>query len=269
MTSVSRRPDADWLAKVPEIGVLFWVLKVLSTGMGESASDYLARTNLVLGGIVGIGGISLALWLQLRRRDYHAPTYWFAVCMVAVSGTIAADVLHRFIGLPYWLTSAVYAFSVTALFMLWHRVEGTLSIHSITTPRREAFYWATVLATFALGTAVGDLTAVTLHLGFFASGVLFLIAIAVPLVAWRLGVSSVLTFWVAYVLTRPLGASFADWFGKPHSFGAGLGYGDGPVTALLIVAIAALVAYVAVTRNDIQPVPAAGQTNPDRAPQQA
>ena len=239
-------------AKVPEITVLFWVIKVLTTGMGEAASDGLGETSLVLGGIVGVGGFLLALWLQLRADRYHAPTYWFCVSMVAVFGTIAADVLHVATGLSYYVTSAFYAIVVATMFSWWHRSEGTLSIHHIDTRRRERFYWGTVLATFALGTAVGDLAGLTLHLGFLPAGLLFAAAICVPLAASRTGVNPTLCFWVAYVLTRPLGASFADWVGKEHSIGGGLGVGDLTVTGVLVVAIAALVTWAHRSGHDIQ-----------------
>ncbi len=228
--------------KVPEITAIFWVIKILTTGMGEAASDGLGETSLVLGGVVGVGGFVLALWLQLRRDDFHAPTYWFCVSMVAVFGTIMADILHVATGLSYYVTSAFYAAAVAVLFTWWQRSEGTLSIHDIDTVRRERFYWGTVLATFALGTAVGDLVGLTMHLGFFSAGVLFSAAILVPLVAWRLGVDATLCFWTAYVLTRPLGASFADWLGKDPDIGGGRGYGDLTVTGVLVVAIIALVA---------------------------
>jgi uncharacterized membrane-anchored protein len=142
---------------------------------------------------------------------------------------------------------------VAVCFTVWRRVEGTLDIHSIVTSRRELFYWATVLATFALGTAVGDLTGMTMGLGFFASGVLFTVAIAIPLVAWRLGANAVAAFWTAYVLTRPLGASFADWLGKEHSIGGGLGFGDGRVTLAAVVLIVLLVTHVALSGRDAQP----------------
>lgn len=252
LTSHPRSVAPPMSVKVPQITALFWVVKVLTTGMGEAASDWLGTTNLALGGVVSVGGIALALWLQLRSSRYAAPTYWFAVSMVAVFGTVAADVLHVVTGLSYWVTSACYALVVAGLFAFWHRTEGTLSIHSITTVRRERLYWCTVLATFALGTAVGDLTGLTLHWGFLASGLLFLAAIALPVVAWRLGVSPVATFWVAYVLTRPLGASFADWVGKQPSVGGGLGYGDGTVALVLITAIAVLVAYLWRSGTDAQ-----------------
>ena len=250
---MTRRPGrALTAAKVPEITAVFWVVKVLTTGMGEAASDYLGTTSLVLGGVVGVGGFALALWWQLRARACSAPTYWACVAMIAVFGTIVADVLHVATGLSYYVTSAFCAVVVVALFAAWWRSEGTIDIHSITTPRRERFYWATVIATFALGTAVGDLTGLTLHLGFLASGLLFLVAIAVPLVAWRAGVSPVATFWVAYVLTRPLGASFADWVAKEHETGGGLGVGDGTVTLVSLALIVVLVAGIAVRGHGVQ-----------------
>lgn len=243
-------------AKVPEVTALFWVIKVLTTGMGEAASDFLGNTSLVLGGVVGVGGLALALFLQLRARRYVAPVYWFAVAMVAVFGTMVADIIHVVAGVPYSLSTLVCAAAVAVIFVLWHRSEGTLSIHSITTRRRERFYWATVLATFALGTAAGDLTADELGWGFLASGVLFAAVMLVPALGrWKLGMGSVFAFWFAYVVTRPLGASFADWLGKPPSFGNGLGYGDGTVAGIATVLIVALVAYVARTRSDVQPEP--------------
>jgi uncharacterized membrane-anchored protein len=249
-TTRRREPVA---AKVPEIGLLFWVIKVLTTGMGEAASDFLGNTNLALAGIVGVLGFAGALWWQFRTPRYVAGIYWFAVAMVAVFGTMAADALHVGLGLPYAGSTVFYAAVVGLVFYLWYRSEGTLSIHSITTRRRETYYWITVLATFALGTAAGDLTAIELHLGFFASAVLFGVVIAVPAVLWwKAGLNGVAAFWAAYVVTRPLGASFADWFGKEHSL-SGLGLGDGTVTAVSALAIVVLVAWVAVRRSDIQP----------------
>lgn len=240
-------------AKVPEIGVLFWVIKVLTTGMGEAASDYLGNLNLALAGAVGVLGFAGALWWQFRTPRYVAGVYWFCVAMVAVFGTMAADALHVGLGVPYLGSTVFYGAAVAVVFYLWHRSEGTLSIHSILTRRREVYYWVTVLLTFALGTAAGDLTAVSMNLGFFASAVLFAVVIAVPAVLWwRFGLNEVAAFWAAYVVTRPLGASFADWFGKGHKL-SGLGFGDGTVTLVSAVAIVLLVAWVAVRRNDIQP----------------
>ncbi len=251
------RVPGPLLAKVPEITLLFWVAKILTTGMGEAASDYLGSINLVLAGAVGVAGFVLAMWLQLRTSRYIAPVYWFAVAMVALFGTMAADGLHVALGIPYIATSIFYALAVAIIFIVWRRSEGTLSIHSITSRRREMFYWAAVLATFALGTAVGDLTAISLHLGFFASGVLFAALFAVPTLGWWLfGLNPIVAFWSAYVITRPLGASFADWFGKPHSTAGGLGFGDGTVTLVATAAIVIIVGYLAVRRSDIQPASA-------------
>jgi len=239
-------------AKVPEITAMFWIIKVLTTGIGETTSDFLGQTNLILAGLVGVGGLAFALRLQLRTREYRAPVYWFAVLMVAVFGTMVADGIRDGAGLSYAVTTPFFAAVVAGIFLAWWRSEGTLSIHTITTRRRERFYWAAVLATFALGTAAGDLTALTLHIGFAGSIVLFAAVIAVPAIArWRGGLDPVLAFWAAYVVTRPLGASFADWFGKPGP--GGLGVGDGPTSLVGLLAFAALVAYVARTRSDIQP----------------
>jgi uncharacterized membrane-anchored protein len=168
--------------------------------------------------------------------------------------------LHLIVGIPYGGTTALWAIVLTGIFIVWYRSEGTLSIHSITTTRRELFYWATVFATFALGTALGDFTAAVVHLGYFGSAVLFFVVICVPLVAWRFfGMNAVFTFWFAYVITRPLGASFADWFSKPKAI-TGLDYGDAAVSGVTLIVIAVLVTYIAVARNDIQAVPSQSAT---------
>lgn len=244
--NVSTRWREPLGVKVPQIAVLFWVLKVLTTAMGEAASDFLVSVNIALAAFVGAVGFGAAMWWQFRSRRYAAWTYWFAVAMVAVFGTMAADGLHVELGLPYAVTTIGYATALAVVFVLWRRSEGTLSIHSITTRRRETYYWLTVLATFALGTAVGDLTATTFRLGYFGSGLLFAAVIMVPAIGWwRLGFNPVFAFWFAYVITRPLGASFADWFAKPHWVGHGLGIGGGPVTVVSALAITGLVAYAA------------------------
>jgi uncharacterized membrane-anchored protein len=246
--------QAPLAAKVPEIMALFWVLKILTTGMGEAMSDFLGSVSVPLAGAIGIFGLGYALRLQLRAREYRAPVYWFAVMMVAVFGTMAADGLHDGVSAPYAATTTFYGIVVAAVFFAWYRSEGTLSIHSITTRRRELYYWAAVLATFALGTAVGDLTAITLKLGFLASALLFSAVIAVPALAWwRFNLNPIVAFWAAYIVTRPLGASFADWLSKPSSQ-TGLGLGDGVVSAIALVVFVALVAYVAATKRDIQAV---------------
>ena len=239
------------LTKVPEITAIFWVLKLLTTGMGEAMSDFLGQQSVPLAGAIGIFGLWYALRLQMRTREYRAPVYWFAVMMVAIFGTMAADGVHDGASIPYSVTTPVFAALVGAIFWRWYRSEGTLSIHSITTRRREAYYWAAVLATFALGTAAGDLTALSLNLGFFPSVVLFACAISIPAIGWwRLRLNPIVAFWLAYIVTRPLGASFADWFSK-HNNG-GLGLGDGTVSAIALTFFLGLVGYVAVTKCDVQ-----------------
>lgn len=242
-------------SKVPEVTVYFWVIKVLTTGMGETASDFLAQK---LGPVpaVGLGGVALAasLTLQLTARRYVAWIYWTAIVMVSVFGTMAADVLHVGLGVPYTVSTSFFMLALAVVFGLWYASERTLSIHSIHTRRRELFYWATVLATFALGTAAGDLSA-TVGLGYLGSAVLYAVAIAVPAVLHRWNaLNAVAAFWSAYVITRPLGASVADWMALGHARG-GLGLGLGPVTLSWTVAIVGFVAYLAVSRDDVRDTP--------------
>jgi len=239
--------------RVPEVTVYFWVIKALSTAMGEATSDYLVhRIHPVPAVLLGFIGFCVALVVQFSRGRYLAWSYWFAVVMVGVFGTMAADVLHVGFGVPYAISTTLYGVVLAAVFVTWQKTEGTLSIHSIDTARREAFYWAAVVATFALGTAVGDLTATTFHLGYAYSTLLFAVVIAIPAIGYRwFGWNAIFAFWFAYVITRPLGASFADWVGKPPILG-GLGCGEGRVALVLTAVIVVLVAYLAVTRRDVQ-----------------
>ncbi len=234
--------------KVPAVFLTFWVIKLLTTGIGETGSDFMGTHSIPVAGVVGVGGFFAALWWQLRARSYHPVRYWTAVLMVAVFGTMIADGPHVVLGTPYWVDSIVYLTLLCALLAWWYTSEGTLSVHSIVTSRRERFYWGTVLLTFGLGTALGDAAAIDAGLGFARSIALFGVAILVPLVLWRLGLPAVGCFWASYALTRPLGASIADYFSsKPP---AGLGMGTGPVTAVGLLLFAALVTYVAVTHSD-------------------
>jgi uncharacterized membrane-anchored protein len=254
-TAVLRRLTVRGALRVPEITVYFWVIKALSTAMGESTSDYLVHAiDPVIAVLLGFAGFLAALTLQFSMRRYVAWTYWLAVVAVGVFGTMAADVLHVGFGVPYVVSSIFYAVMLVAVFETWHQTERTLSIHSVNTPRREAFYWAAVVATFAMGTALGDLTSITLHLGYFGSALLFAAVIAIPAIGyWRFGWNAIFSFWFAYVATRPLGASLADWAGKAKSAG-GLGLGDGTVALALTFAIFVLVAFLAITRADLQRV---------------
>ncbi len=235
-------------SKVPEVTAFFWIVKALTTAMGESTSDFLVHTlvpeiAVVLGGIAFV----IALYVQLGKDRYVPWAYWLAVAMVGVFGTMAADVLHVGLGVPYIASTIFYAIVLAAVFRAWYLSEGTLSIHSIHTPRRELFYWAAVLATFALGTAAGDLTANSFGLGYFGSILLFAAVMAIPALGYfRFGMGSILAFWFAYVVTRPLGASVADWLSKSE----GVGLGTGPVSLVFALVIAAFVYYLTRSRRD-------------------
>jgi len=237
-------------SKVPDVTGSFWFLKILTTAMGESTSDFFVHrfspaAAVLAGGLVFV----LALYWQLRSPRFLVVTYWSAVVMVSVFGTMCADVVHVGFGVPYVVSATCFALALVAVFVTWHRYERTLSIHSITTTRRELFYWAAVTTTFALGTATGDLVAVPLHLGYFRSGVLFLILFLLPGLAYRfLHVNAIAAFWTAYVLTRPFGASFADWIGVSHLRG-GLNWGPGNIAVLLTAAIVITVASLRRTQR--------------------
>jgi uncharacterized membrane-anchored protein len=240
------------MSKVPEVTVYFWITKVLTTGMGETTSDFLAhQLDPIIA--VGLAGIVLAavLVLQFKARRYVPWIYWATVVMVSVFGTMAADILHVGLGVPYIASTTFFVVVLAAIFAVWYASEKTLSIHSIHTSRRELFYWATVMATFALGTAAGDMTAVTMHLGYFSSGVMFAVLFALPALAYRLfGLNEIFAFWFAYVVTRPFGASFADWIGVSKARG-GLGLGTGPVSLVLAVVIVGFVGYLTVSRKEV------------------
>jgi uncharacterized membrane-anchored protein len=248
---VSRAEARPALAKVPRITVYFWIIKILTTAMGESTSDYLVhRFNPYLAVAGGFFAFVIAIAIQFRVRGYVPWVYWLAVLMVAVFGTMAADVLHVEFRVPYIVSTLFFAVVLSVVFASWYRSERTLSIHSITTPRREAFYWAAVLATFAMGTAVGDLVAYRVGVGFLAAGLVFVVLFVLPAIGYRyFNLNAILAFWFAYVMTRPLGASFADWMGKSRA-GGGANYGDGPVSLVLAALIVALVGYVSITGAD-------------------
>jgi uncharacterized membrane-anchored protein len=243
-----------FLRKVPQITFHFWAVKILGTAMGEATSDYLVHTIDPFQAVgIGFLGFAIAMSIQLAMRRYFAPTYWFAVTMVAVFGTMVADALHIEFGVPYAISAFDCAVTLAAVFAIWYIVERTLSIHSITTRRRELFYWTAVLATFAMGTALGDLSAYTWHLGFFVSGLMYTVLFGLPLILRRMiGLNELVAFWWAYIITRPLGASYADWLGVPKSLG-GLNFGRGTVAIGLTLAIVGWVAYLTVTKVDVEP----------------
>jgi uncharacterized membrane-anchored protein len=239
-------------AKVPEIIALFWVAKILTTAGGEATSDYLKTYGNFGGGGTEVALFVIALALQFSTRRYRAFAYWFLAFAIAIAGTGISDFLHLDAHIPYAGTSLLWAVILAAVFWAWHRCEGTLSIHSVTTQRREVFYWATVFATFALGTALGDFTATSVNMGYLPSGLFFFGVILLPLLGWwRFGLNPILAFWMAYVVTRPLGASFADWISKPSNI-TGIGFGDGPTALVFALAVLAVVVYLAVAQPDIQ-----------------
>lgn len=250
-------------SKVPAAVAAFWLLKIASTAMGEACSDLLVRV-MPAELAVGLTAVALAAaLLSALRADRYVPwRYWTAVCLVAVFGTMAADVAHTALGVPYLMSVTVFAAALGAIFVLWRRREGTISIHSIVTTERELFYWATVMATFALGTAVGDLTATTFGWGYLASGIVFAVLFTLPAIAFKSGLLNVVAaFWTAYVITRPLGASFADWAAADPDKG-GLGIGFLPVTAVLLLIIVAGVWWVTRSGSD-RPHPQVLQSDAD------
>ncbi|HEV7907934.1 MAG TPA: hypothetical protein VGP03_07330, partial [Pseudonocardiaceae bacterium] len=245
------------LNKVPEVTLIFWVIKVLATTVGETAADYLnvdLNLGLTVTSIIMSVALVGALAYQFRLRRYVPAVYWLAVVLISIVGTLITDNLTDRLGVPLWLTTVVFAVALGATFVLWYRSERTLSIHSIVSTRREAFYWLAVLFTFALGTAAGDLVAEGLNLGYLVSLLVFGVAIAIVAVAYRaFHVNSVAAFWTAYVLTRPLGASLGDLLSQPTADG-GLGLGTTGTSALFLTVILVLVVVLTVrSRNAVTP----------------
>ncbi|MEU5208669.1 hypothetical protein [Streptomyces sp. NPDC020742] len=240
--------------KVPEVTLYFWVIKVLCTTVGETAADLL---NEKLG--LGLTGVSLlmsvllvaVLVAQFRTRAYRPGVYWLAVAMISIVGTLISDNLTDNLGVPLEASTVAFAVALAAVFAAWYRSERTLSIHHIDTTRRESFYWLAVLFTFALGTAAGDLVAEQMDLGYWISAGLFALAIAAVAVAhFALGLDAVWSFWIAYVLTRPLGASIGDYLSQPTGDG-GLGLGTVITSVLFLGVILGLVVFLTVTRRDV------------------
>ena len=248
--SLQEQVNPKLFLKVPEITALFWIIKILTTAMGEAASDFFVHLDASVAFLGALVIYLVSLAIQFRTKRYNAWAYWFQVAMVGIFGTMAADGLHK-AGISIPTYTAAYGVLLLVVLGLWYAVEGTLSVHDINTPRREGFYWLTVLVCFAFGTATGDWTADTLHLGTLDSGLIFTGLFVLPAIAfYLLRANAIVTFWIAYVITRPLGASFADWAGDPVTH-AGLGLGKGHVAAVLTVVIVAFVAYLAAARRDV------------------
>ena len=241
------------LNKVPEVTIYFWVIKILCTTVGETAADYLNGTlgfGLTNTSYVMTVLLVVALAVQLAIRRYQPPAYWIAVVLISVVGTLITDNLTDNLGVPLELSTVVFAVALVITFAVWFAVERTLSIHTIHTRRREGFYWLTILVTFALGTAAGDLVAEQMNLGYAVAGGIFAaLIVAITVAWWKLGLDPILAFWLAYVLTRPLGASIGDLASQSHADG-GLGLGTTGTSALFLGLILALVTYLTVTRRD-------------------
>jgi uncharacterized membrane-anchored protein len=239
------------LNKVPEVTLAFWIVKVMSTTVGETGADYLA-VHVGLGTALTDGIMAvllvLSLVLQLRARQYVPWRYWLTVVLVSVVGTQITDALTDGFEVSLYLSTAVFAVALAGTFAVWYRMERTLSIRTIVTTRRELFYWTAILFTFALGTAAGDLATEELQLGFRLGILIFGALIAVVAVAYRLGAGSVLAFWIAYILTRPLGASLGDFLSQPQAYG-GMGLGTVVTSAFFLAVIVILVAFLSVDAN--------------------
>ena len=241
------------LCKVPEITLFFWIIKILCTTVGETAADFLnVNLNLGLTYTSYIMGALLVVSLifQFRSKKYSPAVYWLSVVLISIFGTLITDNLTDNLGVSLEMTTIIFAVCLVVTFIAWYMVEKTLSIHSIYTRRREAFYWLAILFTFALGTAAGDLASESLNLGYLVAALIFAGLIAVVAIAWRFKLNAVVTFWIAYILTRPLGASIGDYLSQAPADG-GLGLGTVITSGLFLAAILATVIYLAMTKKDV------------------
>jgi len=247
----------NWLVKVPEVTAFFWIIKVLATTVGETFADYL---NVTLGfglngtTLVTIVALIIALIFQFRSTKYRPALYWLVVVLISIAGTLFTDNLTDNLNVSLITTSIIFSIILAIVFIIWHRTEASLAIHSIYTPRREAFYWSAILFTFALGTATGDLFAERLGLGYGVSLIVFAAVIVVIALSWRSKfLNPVLAFWAIYVLTRPLGASIGDLLSQSRKDG-GIGLGTTTTSAIFLTIILALVVYLTRSRKDAIPL---------------
>ena len=253
MTQHAHNPAAILLNKVPEITIYFWIIKVLATTVGETAADLLATrlnfglsvTSWIMSGIF----IAALIW-QMRTKAYMPTPYWLTVVLISVVGTLVSDNLVDGLGISLVTTSIVFALILAAVFAAWYSSEKTLSVHTIVTTRRESFYWAAILFTFAMGTSVGDLISETLNMGYGPTALVFAAMIgAVAFLHFGLKVNAIFAFWLAYILTRPLGASIGDYMAKPAIAG-GLGWGTITTSLIFLAAILTFVVFLTITKTD-------------------
>jgi uncharacterized membrane-anchored protein len=234
--------------KVASLSLFFWVIKILSTTTGEASADFLGTNFGASAGVVAIILLAIAIVIQIKFKKYLPWMYWTVIVLVAVFGTMFADVIH-IVGVPLYVTSATFFILLLVMLTIWYLSEGSLDVHSITTTKREIFYWSVIFFTFAFGTAAGDLVAGSLHLGYLDATLVFGAAIIViPLILFLLKTNSIALFWVSYILTRPFGASGADLLGKPISHG-GFGLGDGTTALITLVIIIILVGWLTITHK--------------------
>jgi uncharacterized membrane-anchored protein len=249
----NNRQAKEMLSKVPEVTLYFWIIKVLCTTVGETASDYL-NVNLNLG-LIGtslfMGALLLiALFIQFRSKNYNPKIYWPVVVLISIFGTLLTDILTDKIGVPLISSTVGFSLLLALTFLFWYIKEKTLSIHSIFTKKRELFYWLTILFTFALGTASGDLMAEGLGLGYLTTGIIVCSVILLVSIAWFFKLNDVISFWIIYILTRPLGASIGDYLTQSPKNG-GLGLGASLTSALFLAAILVTVAFLVITKKDL------------------
>lgn len=240
--------------RVPDVTVDFWLIKLMAVTMGETAADYLA-VNLGLGltmtSLIMTGVLLVALVFQFAQKRYVPWAYWLAVVLISVVGTLVTDNLVDNFGVRLETTTVAFSVVLAATFAVWYASERTLSIHTIYTTKREVFYWLAILFTFSLGTAAGDLVAETFNMGYLTTGLLFGGVIAVIALAYYVfKLNGIFAFWLAYILTRPLGASFGDLLSQPFEYG-GLGFGTTLTSVIFLGCIAALVFYMSVKRRDV------------------
>jgi len=256
-TAIDRFPEQplasrQMLNKVPAVTLFFWIIKVLCTTVGETASDFL-NVNLGFGltGTSVVAGILLAvvLFFQFRAKRYIPGLYWLTVVLISIFGTLVTDIMTDSLGVPLELSTIGFTIALMATFGIWYASEKTLSMHSIVSTKREAFYWLAILFTFALGTASGDLMAESLGLGYLVTGLIVVAVIATVSIAWKLGLDAVLGFWIIYIMTRPLGASLGDYLTQPSRYG-GLGLGATVTTAIFLGAILLIVIFLSITKLD-------------------
>ena len=249
----AKSPARLMLNKVPEVTLYFWIIKIMATTVGETAADYvLEHTGLTVAKTtwVAFGVLAAALIAQFRSRKYIPTIYWFAVVVISIVGTLITDYLTDERGISLWVSTGIFTAALITTFATWFAREKTLSIHTIVTSEREAFYWLTILFTFALGTAAGDLLAETVNLGYFVSAVLFAAAIGAVTAAWYFfDLNPVLAFWLGYILTRPLGASMGDLLSQPREDG-GLGLGTTGTSFIFLGTILVLVIFLTITKRD-------------------